>query len=313
MKKLYLLGLAMILLMISLPIAHAATLSVVTIAGQDQIENYYRSTDVVNIEVLAAVEGEDAVELDQLRVYVDDGTSPTYFQSCTPVTGSDLHRCVLQKDVFGQSGTHDFKIRLYTDGTKFDPTASPVREEIQQFTVDAIPPTISRINVIESFTDDPSITIEYDVRDTAIAGNSILCSGIEEIQLREDGPDGNLLATIPGDATCRMQNTYSLTLPGIDKEYTICLVATDFLGQTDTAPHCDTVTLDSRLSKLVFDVDEHYFFSEFGHVLGWIRLAVKRTILARYVHATPHSVASVRRQGATNPRSVRATDPANRL
>jgi len=244
MKKLYMLGFAMSLLMISLPIVHAASLNVVTIAGQDQMENYYRSNDMLNIEVLAVVEGEDAVESDQLRVYVDAGTSFTYFDSCTPETGTDLHRCVLQRQVFGQSGIHDFKIRLYTDGTKSDPDASPVREDIQQLTVDAIPPTISSINVIESFTDDPSITIDYDVRDTAIAGNSILCSGIREIELREDGPGGNLLATIPGDGTCRMQSTYSLTLPGIDKEYNICLVATDFLGQKDTAPHCDTVTLD---------------------------------------------------------------------
>ena len=112
----------MVWLIVSLPFASAASLSVVSISGEDGIENYYKSNDVVSIEVLAGMPGEAAVERDQLRVYVDGGDTYAIFDSCTPESGTSTFSCTMEKTVYGQSGSHDFIIKLYNDITKLQKT-----------------------------------------------------------------------------------------------------------------------------------------------------------------------------------------------
>ena len=234
MKKLYLISMCMIMLIMSFPVVHAQTLSIIKIQGQDGIENYYRANDVISIEVLAGVPGETAVERDQLRVYIDDGDTYQIFDSCTLAEGTtDTYNCVMDKTVFGQSGSHNFKIRLYDDLSKHQADAIPLVERVAPLTVDSIPPTVNSIDIVETITNDPTITIDYDVDDTAIQGNPSLCSGIASLELRSNEPGGPLVTTITGDGSCSMSGSQSVTINEPDGIKTICLVAYDFLNQVD--------------------------------------------------------------------------------
>ena len=271
MKKLYLISMCMIMLIMSFPVVHAQTLSIIKIQGQDGIENYYRANDVISIEVLAGMPGETAVERDQLRVYIDDGDTYQIFDSCTLAEGTtDTYNCVMDKTVFGQSGSHDFKIRLYDDLSKHQADAIPLVERVAPLTVDSIPPTINSIDIVETITNDPTITIDYDVDDTAIQGNPSLCSGIASLELRSNEPGGPLVTTITGDGSCSMSGSQSVTINEPDGIKTICLVAYDFLNQVDQAAHCDTFTLDraaptiSLLRMLDDDLQEIEYISSTG-------------------------------------------------
>jgi len=271
MKKLYLISMCMIMLIMSFPVVNAQTLSIIKIQGQDGIENYYRANDVISLEVLAGVPGETAVERDQLRVYLDEGDTYQIFDSCTLAEGTtDTYNCVMDKTVFGQTGSHDFKIRLYDDLSKNQAGAIPLIERVAPLTVDSIPPTINSINIVETITNDPTITIDYDVDDTAIQGNPSLCSGIASLELRSNEPGGPLVTTITGDGSCSMSGSQSVTINEPDGIKTICLVAYDFLNQVDQAAHCDTFTLDraaptiSLLRMLDDDLQEIEYISSTG-------------------------------------------------
>jgi len=271
MKKLYLISMCMVMLIMSFPVAHAQTLSIIKIQGQGGIENYYRANDVISIEVLAGMPGETAVERDQLRVYIDEGDTYQIFDSCTLAEGTtDTYGCVMDKTVFGQTGSHDFKIRLYDDLSKHQADALPSVERVAPLTVDSIPPTINSIDIVETITNDPTITIDYDVDDTAVQGHPSLCSGIASLELRSNEPGGPLVTTIEGDGSCSMSDSLSVTINEPDGIKTICILAYDFLNQVDQAAHCDTFTLDraaptiTLLRMLDDDLQEIEYISSTG-------------------------------------------------
>lgn len=146
MKYLCRISLFMIVLVMSIPFVIAQELSVQKFQGADEAKGYARVQDEVTIQVLAQIPGEEIIDREQVRLYVED--SYTFFDECESTGDLGFYTCTFFEPEFEAYEPITFTIELRDDETP----SNIVGSETKTLVVDNQAP------VVKEFTVDPSIS-----------------------------------------------------------------------------------------------------------------------------------------------------------
>lgn len=236
MKLRKLFALFSIALIMTIPFAVAQSLNVQRFAGQDNVDGVAKSTDILEIEVLANIPGDlDGIQSDQVRLTTRTGI--TYlFTSCEVSQGS-FYNCEMTFELSGEGGTSDYTIALHNDD------GDAIISEVRSLTNDFVAPEII------SFSADPQILgagtteLTFTARDYSfIPGDTSACAGVGHINLYEDGTVGNPTGVIPGGSECELSGAFDYS-PQSTGEISLCAVAFDRLGK-ESVPVCTDIVVD---------------------------------------------------------------------
>ena len=112
--------------------AQAASVNIQSIAGADGIDGFMRRSDTITIEAQASISDTEDVQFDNLRLYVNQGATYAYFDSCDKLGDSASFSCILTRNLRGWSGVHLLEVKLYSDANKYDEGASPAATDSMQ-------------------------------------------------------------------------------------------------------------------------------------------------------------------------------------
>ncbi len=232
-------ALFMAFLILSIPVfsaqAYAFTITRVTIAGSDGVEDVMKSD---NDYFIATVSVSEEIDPDQLQISY---TKDEAFDSCS---GKECVYTSSQTDRAGQE--MEYTIQLIN--------ASIIVDEVEgTILVDEEEPTIDSYTVEKS---DDDITISYEVTDTACEDCSI-CAGIDYLTLYQDDTE---IQTINVASECSVEDEISTSVTELnleDGDHELCLIAVDNVGHSSddicevvsvdrTGPHFETGSLEIK-------------------------------------------------------------------
>lgn len=231
MKTLQSTALLIALLVLTLPIAAAQQLSLVTYAGKDASNGYAKLQDEVTIEAQASIPGEDIIDTNQVLLYVEQQFAP--FDNCEQVQGG-TYACTFFEPDFSALEPVTFTVQLKDDD------GTLVKSETRTITVDNNAPAITDLAVEPQLTQG-DVTVTYSAEDYALNfGDTSSCSGLKTITLTA----GETTATQTNPAgTCTDSRSVDITLqPGTTQ---VCVHATDHIN-LDSPPICVDVRVDTN-------------------------------------------------------------------
>lgn len=232
-KLKYNIAMFMIILILSLPFVFAQELSVSKFSGKDNANGYVRVEDLLTIEALAKIPGEDIIYPDQLKLYLNESFS--FFDNCTKMANSAYYRCTFVDDLETYEKL-DFKVELLNK----EIPAEVVAQESFAIQPDNLAPVIKTFNSEQPVSSGP-IKISYSAEDYGLQyGNPTDCSGVKSITIKSGS---NVLLSETGSlGGCQKENVLEITLNATGRQ-TICITAKDFVNR-ESAPNCISVTLD---------------------------------------------------------------------
>jgi hypothetical protein len=240
-------------LILSIPIVNAQELSIQQLNGKGSAKGVARTHDELTIEALVKIPGEDIIDKEQVRLYVED--SYATFDSCT-ATGGGYYKCIFYDPDFEAYEPIVFTIELRDDDGNI------VGSEIKTLIVDANAPVIKDY-IVEPNITSGEITISYAVEDYGLQyGNPDQCAGIKQVVITA----GNQSVTSAGEqGACTKDDTIQLTLQKSGKNQ-VCATATDHANYA-SAPRCVSVNVDKappNIEKLTI-LDEEGFLITHVH------------------------------------------------
>ncbi|MCI0557125.1 MAG: hypothetical protein MN733_01415, partial [Nitrososphaera sp.] len=247
MRKLCAIAVFMMALIVSIPAVFAQELSIQKFNGKGSSKGVARTHDELTIEVLVKIPGEDIIDKDQVRLYVED--SYATFDSCTAESGG-YYKCIFYEPDFEAYEPITFTIELRDDDGNI------VGSEVKTLIVDANAPVITDY-VVEPNITSGDISVSYAVEDYGLNyGSTDQCAGIKQVIITA----GNVSVTdAGGEGQCTKDNTLQLTLQKPGKQQ-VCATATDHANYA-SAPRCATVSVDKApptIEKLSILDDEGF-------------------------------------------------------
>ncbi|MBI4145093.1 hypothetical protein HY493_02700 [Candidatus Woesearchaeota archaeon] len=226
----------MAVLVLTLPVVFAQTLSIQQFSGQDNVPNVARPTDTLTIKALVNIPTDPEITNDQVRLITSEGV--TYlFESCAPGTGTGFFLCTMTYDLIGEGGSDEYSIGLYDD------SGVELKSVIETLTNDFINPAVVTLVADPMTLGASPTTLTYEAQDYAFSpGDTGSCAGVGSIKLYENGLTGTPTATIPGGAACTLSGQTDY-LPKASGNVSLCAIATDRLGKTSPSK-CTTLTVD---------------------------------------------------------------------
>ncbi len=251
----------MMVLILSLPIVLAQELSIQKFQGQDNAKGYARVQDKVTIEVLVKIPGEEIIDKEQVRIYIED--SYTFFDSCAPDGTTGYHKCIFYEPEFEAYEPITFTIELRDDDGNI------VGSETKTLVLDNQLPIIKEFNVDPPISNG-DITISYAAEDYALNfGDTTSCSGFKTITIKAGSTVVANDTGVPGE--CNKDNVIETTLTTSGKQQ-VCAVATDQLNYV-SAPKCKEVTVD----KASPDIKELSILDPQGFIITHVHTGEERT------------------------------------
>ncbi len=239
----------MIYLIISLPIVFAQELTIQKFQGKDNAKGYARTDDEFTVEVLAKIPGEDVIDKEQVRLYLEDWYTP--FDSCT-VNGT-YHRCTIFEPDFASYEPLDFSIELRDDSDNI------VGQETKTLVVDNQAPVIKEMSVDPPISNGP-ITVSYAAEDYSLTfGDTAQCSGLKAIKITAG--QTQLVTDSAALGECTKDNQLELNIDTAGKKQ-ICIAALDYVNYA-SAPTCQEVTID----KAPPEIEEVSIMDETGIIV----------------------------------------------
>ncbi len=226
MKKL--ISLSMIVLMLTIPIITAQELTITRFSGNDNATGYARSRDYLRIEALAQIPGEDIIDNQQLRIYIDNSFG--FFDSC--VKEGAYHRCRFEDPDFEWYAPLPFNIELWDDDNR------RVANRSATLGIDNIAPVVKEFRAEPSATTG-NVAFTYLVEDYGLAfGIPQGCSGIKEVLFVQRG--NTLVAETGAPGICSKSRSFNFAL---NESGSVCLKARDFLNR-ESPSVCKTIIVD---------------------------------------------------------------------
>ncbi len=213
----------MIFLILSMPVISALSISKITVAGSEGIENVMSSD---NDYFTATVETSEPVTKDQLRIkYTKDeafdecsGTTCTYTSSSTDRAGQEM----------------SYTIQLINSSTIVD-------EATGTLLIDEVKPEITSYAIDKT---GEEIILSYKAEDTACEDCSS-CSGIDYLSIVIDDAETEQINIA---SQCSIDDDYETSISELniaDGDHEICLIAYDNVGH-QSAEKCTAVSVDSE-------------------------------------------------------------------
>lgn len=223
-KRLCIIGILIFCLVVSMPAVHAELLVIEKISGVDSANNFIRENDILTVKALVNMPGDPIIERDQLRVYFDASTTYLNFDSCEKKASGAV--CTFKKNLYTQSKTHDYTIKLYSDQTKGFPDSAPEAQSRQPVTVDSAAPAMKAFDFRPKITSSGDIALSYSAEDYSEGSDRTICSGIKEIRIAKEDFSGEQIAVIEGNNQCVIDGSYSATVQNAGS-FDICAFAVD--------------------------------------------------------------------------------------
>ena len=260
MRNWHLIAIFMMSLIVSMPVVFAQELSIQQLNGKGSTKGYARAHDELTIEVLAKIPGEDIIDAEQVRLYVED--SYTTFDKCAKFENGTYFKCTFVEPDFEAYEPITFTIELRDDDGNI------VGSETKQLIVDNNAPVIKEFNVEPNVTSGP-VSISYIAEDYGLQyGTPEQCSGIKTITITA----GNQSITDAGaEGACTKDNNLQLTLAQTGNRQ-ICATAKDHTNFA-SAPSCKQVTVD----KAPPAIESVSIYDKNGFVLTHVHSGEERT------------------------------------
>ncbi|MCB9359499.1 hypothetical protein H6503_06215 [Candidatus Woesearchaeota archaeon] len=230
---------------------------IVSISGQDDINKFRRRSDSTKITVQASLGDNITVTPNNLEVFFS-GFALGKFQSCRQVSGQQsIYECDFTEG--NDSGNiaaaiHTYEINLVNLTEVLTTTSTTV-------TVDNKAPVIASLSTSTTRTANPNLTATFTAID--YAHQLVTGIGLKSVELTAGGTsfykypanassyyDYDIIQTV-------MTKTVPVSIGPDNKDYPICVSATDFFGQSTT--DCRYVTFDSNAPQILastFDVKD---------------------------------------------------------
>ncbi len=259
MKIMQRISLLMIYLILSIPIVLAQELNVQKLQGKDNVKGYARVEDQLTIEVLVKIPGEEIIDKEQVRIYIED--SYAFFDSCVTAEATGYYKCIFYEPEFEAYEPITFTIELRDDSDNI------VGSETRTLVVDNIAPEVKEFTV-EPPISAGDITISYVAEDYSLMhGQADQCSGIKSITINA-GTKSVTDAGEPGE--CAKDNILQMTIdkPGAQQ---ICIAAKDHLNFA-SAPKCTEI----RIDKAPPTIEQVSILDEQGFTLTHVRSGEER-------------------------------------
>ncbi len=214
MKSIMLLALIFSLtLVVSLPFVQASTLQIKLLSGKDKINGYAKSNDELVLEALAAIDGDNAITPEQVRISV--GSAVVFPQKCRQNEKEFL--CTYNEPIVNRKEANTYGVILVDDA------GENILQAGQSLVIDDEPPAIIAFDSQE--ITGGAGTIEYNIQD----GNYInSCSGVKNVRL-------SIADTIISEKTFEQETcsahealAYEYKQNGAEQ---LCITATDYLDQ----------------------------------------------------------------------------------
>ncbi len=236
--KLRLIASMMIMLVLTIPFIMAASLDVQRFSGNDGTNNWVRSPDTLQVEVIAKMPGSPTPDVAKslMRISVDE--VETFFDVCQKTTGDD-YACAYTTDDIIAEGADEYMLKLYT------PDGNIKESQKQALNVDYTKPRITDFSITPQASKTGEVTLTYSAHDAASAGDTSTCSGLKRISFQIDGVEKGF---DEGDLEqCTATGSYSYThqTTAAVESVQLCAVAYDYLNQ-DSVPSCDTFRVDNN-------------------------------------------------------------------
>ena len=260
MRKLHLIALFLMSLIVSMPVVFAQELSIQQLNGKGSSKGYARAHDELIIEVLAKIPGEDIIDPEQVRLYVED--SYTTFDKCEKFENTTYYKCTFIEPDFEAYEPIIFTIELRDDDGNI------VGSETKTLIVDNNGPVIKEFNVEPNVTSGP-VSISYIAEDYGLNyGQTEECSGIKVVTITA----GNQSITDAGaEGVCTKDNTLQMTLAQSGNRQ-ICATAKDYTNFA-SPPMCKQVKVD----KAPPTIERLSILDKNGFVLTHVHSGEERT------------------------------------
>ncbi|MBU0461311.1 MAG: hypothetical protein KJ574_01860, partial [Nanoarchaeota archaeon] len=235
-----------IMLFVLLPVyvsdAMAADILSINAHGKDNVPGIRAGTDTMTVEVEASAPGEASLTnkvkiLEDMRALTCTGggnATPGMFhcqyQYPEGTTLSDMWR---------------FTVQIFNDAN--NPISSP---RAASLLVDSIAPTVNAGNFQLTTDDSGNIIAMFTVEDTSCYTSNCMgkCSGIKKVEFKSGLTVVGTYSNSTSACTLSGSTIIGIT-PSGTQEYSICMVATDNVGQTSD-PACKSITLDKTTPTL---------------------------------------------------------------
>lgn len=218
MRKLKLVAVTVVFLVIMLPVVAAQQLSILSIAGADNINGVAKSDDTVTIN--AQVSGMPSVTSQNVRLDVEGVQTP--FTSCSQ-NADGTFNCVHTDTFTGAFGSSDVTVKL------FDDNGIQLASDTKSLAIDTQAPELVIFQVAEQATSNGNFTVRFRADDYATAvGDISSCSGIAKIEFFDDGTK---FFEVPGDGTCSFENVVQVSISSAtERSLTLSARAVDRFG-----------------------------------------------------------------------------------
>ncbi|MBT7367129.1 hypothetical protein HN814_02880 [Candidatus Woesearchaeota archaeon] len=238
----------MIFLIISVPIAHAATINSVNAQGQGKIINkglgYILPQDTLSILVNLTVPSNEDSDLGpgQVRIL----SEPTWQFDCSPATNiSDKWVCGMEHPEFtlpGSLNAVSFQVQLFSDANL---PLSPSKKKT--VIVDRLAPT----GTWEFLNNGSHYLAKYDISELACEGSGCVgkCSGVQELSFTVSESTIAINNTFGESCDYEGMIPLSLAVAGTETKH-ICMVLKDRIGHTSD-PICQDVEIDKTPPAIV--------------------------------------------------------------
>lgn len=223
---------------------YATGLTINKVSGEDKVNGYRKKLDKTTIDVDAAVDGDDKVSKEQLKVKIDDGPIEYPFTSCTYKQG--YSQCVYSKLGDVTADTHTYDINMYND----DKTLLLTRSA--EISVDNLAPKVTSLEANPAVTTTGEVSIDYTVHDYAYTeGDASKCTGIKKIEFYKDDFSGSPIKTVePTTEDCAVSGSVDYKAGEEDGTVTICARAEDMFKQISTELVCSSFTIDKTAAEI---------------------------------------------------------------
>jgi len=231
------LSLICILLIMTMPIVTAQSLSVQQFAGRDGVRNVAKTTDTLTIRAQVTIPNDPDITPNQVRLITSEGIS-YFFTTCTPQVGGAI--CTLNYDLVGVGGVDDYTIAAFNDDNV------QVTQAVEELVNDFIDPEMLTFYAEKEILGPGPVKISYRAEDYSfVPGDTEACAGVGNVKIFENTQSSGFRASIPGTTRvndCTVEGEYSYT-PQNTGNVTLCAVAFDRIGKT-SAPLCTSIYVD---------------------------------------------------------------------
>ncbi len=230
-------AIAMMLLVITLPIAFAQSLTVEAFGAQGKPAGFAENGDPITITVLASIPGDAGIDPGQVRL-ISSSQFEQPFDTCEPAGGAA--RCTISGTMGIDFASGEYEIILRTDAN------TEVASVLRNITVDSTPPTLTRFSAQPPTSRENPITIRYTADDFGgVLGETQTCAGIRILNITANNIP---VAQVQGGAyVCHMEEYRDVQLPlsGDFGLFTVCGQPIDMMGRAGNML-CTQATIDGR-------------------------------------------------------------------